>query len=623
MAIPTSHATARTGNRGQLGPGSIVLLAVWGGLSVGVVEGVHEVLRHWVLREPHWAYGFEVLWMAPLASVVVFGSVGGISALLATRWPRVGSVGTCVFIFSLLTGVMLLRVIIPGLHAIAVILLAAGTATQLARWTSKRGDALLALARRSTPWVAGALVALGLGLHALGWATERTETSRLPAADPEAPNVLLLILDTVRAQNLSLYGYARSTSPQLERIAQTSTVFDRAFSSSPWTLPSHASLFTGRWPNELSADWQRPLDDTFPTIAEVLRHEGYATAGFVANLYYCSAQFGLTRGFTRYEDHPLSVGMIVQRSWLARTIYRSLSRVLGNHQLLARKDAARLTDDFLAWLPKRGNRPFFAYLNYYDAHEPYLPPSQFRWRFGAANPKYWLREPAYRYSDEEIQDLRDAYDSAIAYLDNQLGRLFRELDERDLLDSTLVIITSDHGEEFAEHEVVDHGNSLYAPALHVPLLIRFPGNARRRQRVDHPVSLRQLPATIGEILSLDAAAVFPGPPLVGPTKSDHTVLGLPVASEVTKKPWSIPSWFPLYHGAMQSLIRDSMHYIRNGANQEELYNIYHDPWERVDLRHAQGSQAILEDMRTLLEKQLARSAGPGRDVSTRVGETQP
>jgi len=623
MVMPADHPTARAANRGPLRAGPMLLLAVWVGLLVGVVEGIYEVLRHWVVREPHWAYGYEVLWMAPLASVAIYGTLGGLLALVAGRWPRAGSVAVSGFLFSLLSGVILLSVIIPGLHAIAVVLLAAGSASQVARWTSRRGGPLLRQARRSTPWIAGAVVAVGLGLHALGWLAERNGRGEFPAADSGAPNVLLLMLDTVRAQSLSLYGYARSTTPQLERIAQTATVFDRAFAPAPWTLPSQASIFTGRLPRELSADWRRPLDDAFPTIAETLRQKGYATAGFVANLYYCSAQFGLDRGFTHYEDHPLSVGMIVQRSWLVRGIRRKLTGMLGSHKLLARKDAARLTDDFLAWLPKRDDRPFFAFLNYYDAHEPYLPPPPFRWRFGAKNSLYWLREPAYRYSNKEIQELKDAYDSAIAYLDDQLGRLFRELDERNILDNTVVIITSDHGEEFAEHDVVDHGNSLYVPSLHVPLLIRFPARVPSGQRIGHPVSLRQLPATIVEILDLDDTAIFPGASLVSPEGSNNAASGFPVASEVNVKPWGIPSWFPLYHGPMQSLISDSIHYIRDGAHRERLYNINADPWEQVDLRHAEGSQETVERMRALLDRGLGQFKGAVRDPAARAATARP
>ena len=124
---------------------------------------------------------------------------------------------------------------------------------------------------------------------------------------PDAPNVLLIVLDTVRADHLSLYGYRRPTSPTLERLARRGVRFDEARATAPWTLPSHASLFTGRWPHELGVKWLTPWRGNDPTLAEYLGSRGYATAGFVANTLYCSYDSGLGRGFTRYDDYILDL----------------------------------------------------------------------------------------------------------------------------------------------------------------------------------------------------------------------------------------------------------------------------------------------------------------------------
>ena len=146
----------------------------------------------------------------------------------------------------------------------------------------------------------------------------REESRPLPQAT--APNVLLIVLDTVRADHLSLYGYERPTSPNLERFARTGIRFDRARATSPWTLPSHASMFTGRWPSELGEEWITPLRSNFPTLAEFLGDHGYATAGFVGNVEYCSAETGLARGFTSYDDYsteklsPLRMSGLVEYS---------------------------------------------------------------------------------------------------------------------------------------------------------------------------------------------------------------------------------------------------------------------------------------------------------------------
>ena len=147
----------------------------------------------------------------------------------------------------------------------------------------------------------------------------------LPSGDP--PNVLLIVLDTVRADRLSLYGYRRPTSPTLERLAKRGIRFDEARATAPWTLPSHASMFTGRWPHELDVNWHTPLGTKFPTLAEYLGSRGYATAGFVANVHYCSYEFGLDRGFTHYEDYVLEPMTPLRMCYLGDLALKAVSHL--------------------------------------------------------------------------------------------------------------------------------------------------------------------------------------------------------------------------------------------------------------------------------------------------------
>ena len=157
------------------------------------------------------------------------------------------------------------------------------------------------------PLLVGAVLAIMLlTFGGRAWSEYRASAA-LPPAPADARNVLLIVWDTVRAGNLSLHGYGRRTSPNLERLAGRGVRFDQAFATAPWTLPSHSSLFTGRWPHELTADWRSPLDETYPTLAEYLAAHGYDTAGFVANLDYCSRETGLSRGFAHYEDYPIEL----------------------------------------------------------------------------------------------------------------------------------------------------------------------------------------------------------------------------------------------------------------------------------------------------------------------------
>ncbi len=380
-------------------------------------------------------------------------------------------------------------------------------------------------------------------------------------------------------------------------------------------MPTHASLFTGRFPHELSVDWLAPLDGARPTLAEVLRRDGYATAGFVANLNYCSAETGLDRGFEHYEDYPVSLGQMVLDTALGRALTNAawFRELLDWHDNLNRKGAARVNRDFLRWLDgARGERPFLAFLNYYDAHQPYLPPAPFAGEFGPI-----VRRGRFRYdtnqigiedwtalSPEQLRMEQDSYDAAVKSIDAEVGALLRELERRGRLAQTLVIITSDHGEQFGEHQLYDHGNSLYLPAVHVPLVILMPGGAAAGTTVDTPVSLRDLAATIAGVAGAAAAAELPGqslarycePGAAAGAEGAGVVLSEVRALEGAKR-----------QGLMRSLLVGRYHYIRNGDGSPELYDIDYDPDEVRDLAAlANGREALAlfeETLKLIVERQ--------------------
>ena len=343
------------------------------------------------------------------------------------------------------------------------------------------------------------------------------------------------------------------------------------------------------------------------------------TAGFVANIGYCGYASGLNRGFIHYEDFPISPGQIVLSSTLGRRIAISnkLRNTIGYHEVLNHKTAADVNTSFLRWLSRRDRHPFFVFLNYMDAHEPYLPPAPFDVKFGPKGPRgnYWHsafsagRMHKWKMSVQEIQVERDAYDGAIAYLDQQLGRLLAELEKRGVLEKTLVIITSDHGEEFGEHSLFSHGASLYLPSLHVPLLISFPARVPAGQRVRESVSLRDLPATIVDLITLERGPRFPGNSLARYWNGIPDPGGLltePLLSEVSFAR-NNPEWYPVSRGNMKSLIGEPYHYIKNGDGREELYDLDQDPFEQHDLARAEEGRPTLERYRISLETILARN----------------
>lgn len=586
-------------------------------------------------RDPLMLLSGDFVWMAPLALLTVVVSVVALLAVVARMWRHPVVVWVSVFAPSSLVAVNLL-ILVPGMAHYAAALLATGIAVQVTRAVVRRPEAAARLMQRSALPIVVALLAFG-GFHWLTFPTPQFPSS--PAntgptvvnrGTPRPPNVLLITLDTVRAANLSVYGYTRQTTPQIERYSRQGVVFAEAHSTAPWTLPSHASMFTGRWPHELSADHNTPLDGAFPTLAEHLRDRGYATAGFVANLKYVGAGTGLSRGFERYEDYSPSIGEIASTSTLVRTIADNfrLRRLIENDEHLNRITADELNSRAAGWMGAQSGAPFFAFMNYFDAHEPYLPPPPFDRQFGPGRAHgrhsplhHWLWNPAVRhrpFGDAERQEEIDAYDGGLAHLDAAVGRLLDRLDQQGVLANTLVVITSDHGEEFGEHGVYEHGYSLYRPSVHVPLIVIPPRSTGIRgaagvggapASISTPVSLRDLAATIVDLAGLGDGAPFPGSSLAGlwrdTSATASPTMSSPLLTTVTPSSGQ-PDWFPSSKGDMKALVHEGLRYIRNGDGSEELYDFAGDRWERTDLAALPERQQALAGARAALDRLMAR-----------------
>jgi arylsulfatase A-like enzyme len=447
----------------------------------------------------------------------------------------------------------------------------------------------------------GVSVAVALVAGGLPVLRERTGERLRGTPSSGAPNVLLLILDTVRAQDLGLYGYARQTSPEIERLAASGITFDRAIATAPWTLTSHASMFTGAAPDSLSTDFHAPLDASQPTIGEVLRAHGYATGGFVANLLYTARSSGLDRGFTTYRDYPLGPGLFLAGSFWSKKLATAIRAHLGMHGGLIHKTAADVNREFLDWLPD-DVRPWFAFLNYFDAHLPYKLERPFDEKFRQPAPRYWLFKPWSRFDNQaDLQEFRDAYDSAIAYTDAQIGALLQELRRQGALDNTIVIVAADHGEHFGEHGgIMSHGNSLYLPLLHVPLVISYPPRIPAGKRVGPAISLRDLPVTILDLLGFPDDSPMPGRSLARYWSSDvaepsaaadHVVFSSLTANDFAHQ------MDPISKGPMQSLVIGNLHYIWNGDRSEELYDFLADSAEQANLAIGSDSAQALAPFR--------------------------
>ena len=603
---------------GTMRAGAVLKQALWFGLLTGLGEAALVAVKRLYLGR-YVRFGADIAWMAPLADALAFLIVGLVLVVGGRVWRRLAQPAVVTFVLAFLLVLSVLLLYYP-LHIYAKLLLAAGLATQVARYTSRRVQGFERVVSRGLVVTVAVVAMLAVGTRTVPWLTYKRHVAALPASAPGAPNVLLIVWDTVRARNLSLYGYDRRTTPNLERLAASSVVFDNASSTSPWTLPGHASMLTGRWPHEMSATWEQALDGEHRTLAEALTARGYLTAGFVANTYYCGHELGLARGFGRYEDYVVSLPELVVSSSLVRTIANSwpVRRLVGYHDNLPRKNADAITDHFLAWQQTTGPRPFFAFLNFFDAHETYLPPAPFAGAFGPGPPagspaviqdlrrslrRDWSTRPA-----AEIQGELNLYDGAIAYLDDQLNRLLTELATRGQLDNTIVIVTSDHGEQFGEHGLYLHGNSLYRPLLDVPLIIRFPSGTPAGQRIASRVTLRDLPATVFDLMGVRDRIELPGQSLARhwrTTPPAEAAAANAALASVDETEWAkvLSPWYPAAKGDMTSVTDDAFHYIRNGDGSEELYAIA-DLEERHDLSKREDSLPLLERYRAVL-----RSAG--------------
>jgi arylsulfatase A-like enzyme len=569
-------------------------LAVVGGLVQALlVILTHEYTGRIVLQSA------DVVWTAPIANGVWFLLVAFALQASKSRMERATQawIASATLLGLFLIGPILL---IPGLHVVAAIVLTAGMAVSCARAVIAHARAFDAIVRRSLPALIAASATAGVGLHVAGGVIAQRVEGAAPTPQPDSPNVLLIVVDTVRATNLSLYGYQRRTSPRLEELAAHAVVFDRALSTAPWTLPSHASLFTGRYPHDLGADWLTRLDHRHPTLAETFAQEGYATAGFVANFLATAAGTGLNRGFREYRDAPISAATVLTSSWLSRALLQFYRGISGDLSPIAHKSAAQVNAEFLAWLSSHRTRPFFVFLNYFDAHAPFSAPQPFDSRFGRGGPAPDFQDRE-GWTRDDVSKMLDAYDGAIAYLDDQLGNLIDALEGLGILDDTIVVVTSDHGEQFGEHNLLYHGNSLYRPLLHVPLLIRYPRRVPSGIRVADSVSLVDVAATLTDLAGVRSGGRLPGRSLSAiwsmPQKDRS---GSPILSEVSRS-INEPEWLPVSRGPMKSIIADGLHYIRNGDGQEELYDFEHDTEEQVDLSAQPRTQDRLAALRRMLE----------------------
>jgi arylsulfatase A-like enzyme/Flp pilus assembly protein TadD len=388
-------------------------------------------------------------------------------------------------------------------------------------------------------------------------------------------NIVLITIDTLRSDRVSSYGSQRVDTPNIDRFAEEGVLFENAASTVPFTLPAHSSILTGMYPpgHGVRENVGYTLAESFPTLAELLSRQGWDTAGFVS-AFVLDRRWGIARGFDHYFD---DFDLDAMESPNLSSVQRSGDVTIA--------EAVR-------WLDQRQqDSPFFLWLHLYDPHDPYTPPEPYK----SMHPNR-------------------PYDGEVAYTDSLIGEFRRALEDRDLLDTSLVILTSDHGEGLGDHGEAYHGFFLYDSTVHVALIVRPPSNALGGRTVAAAVSHVDLLPTVLEAVSLEIPQSVHGRSLLPLINGEGGTEDRAVYSE---------SLYPLFHYGWSPLraIRTDVYKLIS-APRPEVFDVRADPGEAHDLSTAQPDvldelEGRLEELRAEIERESpGTGAAPDLDEQT-------
>jgi arylsulfatase A-like enzyme len=588
-----------------------------------------------------------IIWISPLVDLALFASTVCLVSVAAKVFSRIPPFATTIFVLSFLAAYDWLTCI-GRLRHWSCALLVFGIASVFTRWAARNEARTFRFCRRTAPTLVGFWMIAFAAIHLRSSWLENRHLAALPSSPSNQPNVLFIVLDTLRADHVSAYGYPRETSPTIDRLAREGALFENAIAPAPWSLPSHVSLLTGKYQFEHGIGDVPPMSVTglrapalngSPSLAEVLEQHGYRTGAFSANRTYFSANLGFSNGFSHFDDYYDSVadcfvrtlyGREFARVYLTRTDHSAVRRFvrwLGWESLLdkddegaapggtqgVRKRAPELNREVLHWIDHaQHDRPFFAMLNYFDVHHRYGGPVGYRGPWtqnqSVADGQRPTTDDATRFDEELI----NSYDNGIKYDDAALDELLQALNSRGLLKNTLVVVTSDHGESLGEHHIAYHGEALYREQIYVPLVFWFPGRVPAGVRVPNVVTNASIPATVLNVLKLDPIADFKRPaldalwqhPAVNENASAISEVAqiYPTAAEDLVSEKYVPTSM---QGAMKSLTTERWQLITHERLGNQLYDYKADSHELEDVLHAPESQEVSRKMMMDLQSALA------------------
>jgi len=414
------------------------------------------------------------------------------------------------------------------------------------------------------------------------------------AGRPSSPNILLIVLDTVRADHMSCYGYQRQTTPNLDRFAEDARLYTNVLSPACWTLPTHASFFTGLPVSAHGCSWAHPyLDEEFDTLAERLKAAGYQTAGLSSNGFLSKVR-SFDQGFDIYWTPP---------GYPARK-FVFIDRLLARFQGQEVQMVAPLMHERLGrWFHEEYDpeEPFFVFLNYIEAHDPYVPASHWlEWATEQMRTKWARRDQTaamdeYMWSgrdtlsSQDIAEMETLYDEEIAYVDGKVGELLEFLARSGVYDHTLIIVTSDHGEHFGEHHMMGHDASLYEPLVRVPLIVRYPARFEVG-RDPAPVQSHDIAPTMLEVAGVDwepGAEANSTSLLARREPADRVMVAEYLAPSPDK--WGVARQggriadLSRFLRGLRAIQVGTAKLIRPSLGRSELYDLAEDPLETRDL----------------------------------------
>ncbi len=453
----------------------------------------------------------------------------------------------------------------------------------------------------------------------------------------DRPNLLWIVMDTTRADHLSVYGYARPTSPNIDAVAAEGVVFENAIAQSSWTMPTHFQMVTSR----AVAGNEKVLDDSFVTAAEILKEQGYDTAAILGN-YSLGRRSGFEQGFDTFMDGPVMLFYlavfeklpVVKLLLRANILPPDFVLRMFERKVFLEGDAARadaITDRALRWTARRGRKPFFLFINYMDPHDCYDPPQPFRDAFAAGvdptigfvrwdfrrerhlSSNDFVRDVLPRLSARDWQAVVDLYDAEIAYLDHEMGRLFARLKAQGQYDDTVIVISADHGELFGEHGLANHFKALSEEEIHVPLVLRYPARLPGGTRVSPLVQMSDVLPTVLELLGLTSVPEMDGQSLM-PLVARGERSATEVFSSLIRRPEAdFPHTAP---GHLVSVRTPESKYVWSSTGQHAFYDLRTDPEAHRNVYESQSDRPEVRAAAKRAEEWRRRVGLDGQETYT-------